>query len=170
MLGFSQAVLFFILLQRFHHSGNHRYSKRKMCVMFSSQRLFTFWLGGCLWGISTAYLKELVPFSSISWLWKVLPLLCLGSARRGHSKRSSEAWDVKGQSEKVLLLCSSTWDKFFLVKKLNSLTRLQQGCSMLQPYHAANLTDSFDPTSRLRNEPCVRRNRPSNIATCHHNR
>lgn len=58
MLGFSQAVLFFILLQLFHYSGNHWYSKRKMFDMFSSQRLFTFWLGGCLWGISTAYLKK----------------------------------------------------------------------------------------------------------------
>ena len=42
MLGFSQAVLFFILLQLFHYSGNHWYSKRKMFDMFSSQRLFTF--------------------------------------------------------------------------------------------------------------------------------
>ena len=48
MPGFSQAVLFFMLLQLFNYAGNHWYSKRKMFVMFSSQRRFTSLIGRLL--------------------------------------------------------------------------------------------------------------------------
>ena len=41
MLGFPLAVLFFMLLQLFHYSGNDWYSM-EICVMFSGQMLFHF--------------------------------------------------------------------------------------------------------------------------------